>query len=54
MGKHNGGRGGTIVNVASVAGVTPVIQFPVYGATKYAVVGLTASLQVREFTENFG
>ena len=45
MGKHNGGRGGTIVNVSSVAGVTPAMEFPIYCATKYAVVGLTASLQ---------
>ena len=45
MGKHNGGRGGTIVNIASVAGVTPVKEFPIYCGTKYAVVGFTASLQ---------
>ena len=45
MGKHNGGRGGTIVNIASIAGVTPAVEFPIYCATKYAVVGLTASLQ---------
>ncbi|XP_078608151.1 15-hydroxyprostaglandin dehydrogenase [NAD(+)]-like [Branchiostoma floridae x Branchiostoma japonicum] len=43
MGKQNGGKGGLIVNVASIAGL---YAFPsiVYAATKAGVVGLTRSL----------
>lgn len=36
--------GGTIVNVASLAGVNPVPQMAAYAATKWALVGLTRSL----------
>ncbi|XP_076632460.1 uncharacterized protein LOC143347313 [Colletes latitarsis] len=45
MGKHNGGKGGTIVNVASVAGITPQRYLPVYGGTKYALVAFTSSIK---------
>ncbi|CAH1270644.1 HPGD [Branchiostoma lanceolatum] len=43
MGKRNGGNGGLIINMASVAGI---YAFPasVYAATKAGVVGLTRSL----------
>ncbi|XP_033194278.1 15-hydroxyprostaglandin dehydrogenase [NAD(+)]-like [Bombus vancouverensis nearcticus] len=44
MGKHRGGKGGTIVNISSLAGLTPVIYYPIYAATKHAIVGLTNSL----------
>ncbi|XP_046751401.1 uncharacterized protein LOC124414497 [Diprion similis] len=43
MGIDNGGKGGTIVNVSSIAGVIPLLIFPVYCATKHAVIGLTRS-----------
>ncbi|XP_071857429.1 15-hydroxyprostaglandin dehydrogenase [NAD(+)]-like [Bombus fervidus] len=44
MGKHKGGKGGTIVNISSMAGLAPVIYYPIYAATKHAIVGLTNSL----------
>ncbi|XP_023225714.1 15-hydroxyprostaglandin dehydrogenase [NAD(+)]-like [Centruroides sculpturatus] len=43
MGKHNGGSGGSVVNVASIAGLLPCPYFPVYAATKGGVVSLTRS-----------
>jgi NAD(P)-dependent dehydrogenase (short-subunit alcohol dehydrogenase family) len=36
--------GGTIVATASMAGVVPVVEDPIYGATKHAVVGFVRSL----------
>ncbi|XP_031552603.1 15-hydroxyprostaglandin dehydrogenase [NAD(+)]-like [Actinia tenebrosa] len=39
------GHGGTIINVASIAGLIPATDMPVYAATKHAVVGLTRSLE---------
>ena len=41
MGKDNGGKGGVVVNTASIAGLAPSACCPVYSATKYAVIGLT-------------
>ncbi|KAK3096864.1 hypothetical protein FSP39_004131 [Pinctada imbricata] len=43
MKKENGGSGGTIVNVASLAGVVPVSYSPAYAASKHGVVGYTRS-----------
>ncbi|KYN00936.1 15-hydroxyprostaglandin dehydrogenase [NAD+] [Cyphomyrmex costatus] len=45
MGKHKGGKGGTIVNVASLAGIYPFFLCPVYSSSKYAVVGFGLSLE---------
>ena len=39
-----GGGGGSIVITASLSGLTPYPQDPVYSLTKHAVVGLTRSL----------
>jgi NAD(P)-dependent dehydrogenase (short-subunit alcohol dehydrogenase family) len=39
------GQGGHIVNTASMAGLAPMIGLGAYVATKYAVVGLTETLQ---------
>lgn len=47
MGKHKGGKGGTIINISSMAGLAPVIYYPIYAATKHAIVGLTNSLAVK-------
>lgn len=47
MGKHRGGKGGTIINISSMAGLAPVIYYPIYAATKHAIVGLTNSLAVK-------
>lgn len=52
MGKHRGGKGGTIVNISSLAGLTPVIYYPIYAATKHAIVGLTNSLAVKLALKN--
>ncbi|XP_046751399.1 15-hydroxyprostaglandin dehydrogenase [NAD(+)]-like [Diprion similis] len=43
MGKDKGGKGGTLVNVASVAGLIPSQPFPIYHGTKHAVVGISRS-----------
>lgn len=45
MSKHNGGNGGTILNVASIVGLHPIKCVPVYSATKHAVVGFSRSIQ---------
>ncbi|KAL6266379.1 hypothetical protein P5V15_003234 [Pogonomyrmex californicus] len=44
MGKHKGGKGGVIVNVASLAALTPAVMHPVYTATKYGVLGFSQAL----------
>lgn len=45
MGKHKNGNGGTVVNVASMAGLFPTRCIPVYVASKYAVVGFSRAIQ---------
>ncbi|XP_038044065.1 15-hydroxyprostaglandin dehydrogenase [NAD(+)]-like [Patiria miniata] len=44
MSPAEGGTGGKIINIASVAGFHPFEIVPVYTASKFAVVGLTRSL----------
>lgn len=44
MDKTNGGHGGVILNMASLAGVIPYEFSPVYAATKHGVVGFTRSI----------
>ncbi|EGI60545.1 15-hydroxyprostaglandin dehydrogenase [Acromyrmex echinatior] len=44
MGKHKGGKGGVIVNIASVAALDPGYFFPIYSASKCAVLGFSQSL----------
>ncbi|KAJ3662605.1 hypothetical protein Zmor_006944, partial [Zophobas morio] len=39
--KFKTGDEGVIVNIASVAGITPSGLFPIYSATKYAVLGMS-------------
>jgi 15-hydroxyprostaglandin dehydrogenase (NAD) len=46
MGKDEGGKGGVVINMASIAGLEAVAPFPLYSATKHAVIGLTRSLGV--------
>ncbi|XP_020383022.1 15-hydroxyprostaglandin dehydrogenase [NAD(+)]-like [Rhincodon typus] len=46
MSKETGGKGGVIVNIASMSGVTPYYLGPVYAASKYGVVGFTTSLSL--------
>ncbi|XP_043260461.1 15-hydroxyprostaglandin dehydrogenase [NAD(+)]-like [Colletes gigas] len=49
MGKHKGGKGGVIANVASIAGLLVLHKSPVYCSTKHAVVGFSRCLQ-----DNYG
>ncbi|KAF2899023.1 hypothetical protein ILUMI_07150 [Ignelater luminosus] len=44
MGKDKGGKGGVIVNMASIAGLKPADVLPVYCATKHFVVAFSRSL----------
>ncbi|GFR22663.1 15-hydroxyprostaglandin dehydrogenase [Trichonephila clavata] len=43
MGKSKGGKGGIVINTASVAGFLPIADIPIYVASKHGVVGLTRS-----------
>ncbi|XP_076451652.1 15-hydroxyprostaglandin dehydrogenase [NAD(+)]-like [Babylonia areolata] len=43
MRRDKGGRGGVIINTASAAGLSRFYWFPVYVASKHAVVGYTTS-----------
>ncbi|KAL6267505.1 hypothetical protein P5V15_000579 [Pogonomyrmex californicus] len=45
MGKHKGGKGGTIVNIASRAGLEAFPAAPVYSTSKYAVIGFSLNLE---------
>ncbi|XP_039888277.1 15-hydroxyprostaglandin dehydrogenase [NAD(+)]-like isoform X2 [Simochromis diagramma] len=54
MNKLNGGKGGTIINVASVAGLTPVPSCPVYTATKHAVIGFTRAMATASSASGYG
>jgi short-subunit dehydrogenase len=46
MGKHKGGNGGVVVNIASVAGLGIKTACPVYDGTKFFVVGYSLSISV--------
>lgn len=52
MGKHRGGKGGTIINISSMAGLAPAVYYPIYAATKHAIVGFTNSLAVKLTLKN--
>ncbi|OXU17447.1 hypothetical protein TSAR_016929 [Trichomalopsis sarcophagae] len=43
MGKDTGGKGGVIVNVASVLGLEACPQLPIYSATNHAVIAFSRS-----------
>ncbi|KOC61724.1 15-hydroxyprostaglandin dehydrogenase [NAD(+)] [Habropoda laboriosa] len=45
MGKHKGGRGGTIVNISSIVGLQPYKCCPVYCASKHNVMAFSHCLQ---------
>ncbi|KAM7361759.1 alcohol dehydrogenase-like isoform 1-T2 [Cochliomyia hominivorax] len=44
MDKTNGGRGGVILNIASVLGLEPCSPIAIYSASKFGVIGFTRSL----------
>jgi 15-hydroxyprostaglandin dehydrogenase (NAD) len=46
MGKDKGGKGGVVVNIASILGLAPMAGCPVYAGTKHAVIGITRSFGV--------
>jgi NAD(P)-dependent dehydrogenase (short-subunit alcohol dehydrogenase family) len=54
MGKDEGGKGGVLVNISSILGLAPLAIFPVYVATKHAVIGLTRSFAVSTAYNNVG
>jgi 15-hydroxyprostaglandin dehydrogenase (NAD) len=48
MGYHHNGKGGAIVNVASVFGLKTSAALPIFTATKHGVCGFTKSLKVNQ------
>jgi len=46
MGRHKGGKGGTIVNMSSIIGLQGNPLAPIFAGTNFAVVGFTSSLLV--------
>ncbi|XP_058063143.1 alcohol dehydrogenase 1-like [Anopheles bellator] len=54
MSRAKGGKGGVIVNVASVAGLEPIPFIPIYSASKHGVVGFTRSLGVPQIYDRTG
>lgn len=52
--RDNGGNGGVILNMASLAGIFPVNYTPVYCATKHAVIGYTRSWALHPDAVNNG
>ncbi|XP_068994074.1 uncharacterized protein [Neodiprion pinetum] len=52
MGKDKGGKGGVIVNTASIYGLEPSPWSPVYAATKHGVVGLSRSFGLPYYYDN--
>ncbi|XP_006770792.1 PREDICTED: 15-hydroxyprostaglandin dehydrogenase [NAD(+)] isoform X1 [Myotis davidii] len=54
MSKQNGGEGGIIVNMSSLAGLMPVAQQPVYCASKHGIVGFTRSAAMATNLMNSG
>lgn len=49
MSKTNGGRGGTVANVSSVAGLDYLFSAPAYAASKNGVTGFTRCFGVGFF-----
>ncbi|KAM6983783.1 15-hydroxyprostaglandin dehydrogenase [NAD(+)] [Tautogolabrus adspersus] len=54
MSKLNGGRGGVIINTASMAGLGPLPSCPVYTATKHGVVGFTRAMAAASSALGYG
>lgn len=54
MGIENGGRGGMIINMASVLGLFPTSCAPVYSASKHGVIGFTRSLAGQRLESELG
>lgn len=54
MSIENGGRGGIIINIASVAGLDSYFNAPAYCASKHGVIGYTRSLADEKLQPKFG
>ncbi|KAM9728808.1 15-hydroxyprostaglandin dehydrogenase [NAD(+)]-like [Menidia menidia] len=54
MNKLTGGRGGVIINMASMAGIGPFPSCPVYTATKHGVVGFTRAMGAASEASGYG
>uniref|UniRef100_A0A3Q4H5J5 15-hydroxyprostaglandin dehydrogenase n=1 Tax=Neolamprologus brichardi TaxID=32507 RepID=A0A3Q4H5J5_NEOBR len=54
MNKLTGGRGGVIINVASMAGIGVLSCSPVYTATKHGVVGFTQAFAAASVASGYG
>ncbi|XP_030294908.1 15-hydroxyprostaglandin dehydrogenase [NAD(+)] [Sparus aurata] len=54
MNKLKGGRGGVIINTASMAGLGPLPSCPVYTATKHGVVGFTRAMAANSALSGYG
>ncbi|ELK17547.1 15-hydroxyprostaglandin dehydrogenase [NAD(+)] [Pteropus alecto] len=54
MSKQNGGEGGIVINMSSMAGLLPSAQLPVYCASKHGVVGFTRSAAMAANLMNSG
>ncbi|GLD46708.1 15-hydroxyprostaglandin dehydrogenase [NAD(+)] [Lates japonicus] len=54
MSKLTGGRGGVIINTASMAGIGPLFSCPVYTATKHGVVGFTRAMAGASTASGYG
>ncbi|XP_062991376.1 15-hydroxyprostaglandin dehydrogenase [NAD(+)] isoform X2 [Elgaria multicarinata webbii] len=54
MKTENGGTGGAIVNISSLAGLMPAAHQPVYSASKHGVIGFTRSIAMAATAGNYG
>ena len=54
MGKDRGGKGGVVVNLASILGLQEVSSCPIYVGTKHFVVGLTRSFGKQFYADRTG
>lgn len=46
MDKSKGGRGGTIVNISSVAGIEPLGMIAIYSAAKHGIAAFSRAMAV--------
>ncbi|XP_012672013.1 15-hydroxyprostaglandin dehydrogenase [NAD(+)] [Clupea harengus] len=54
MKKERGGRGGVIINIASMAGLGPLPTCPVYTATKHGVMGFSRAVAMASEAAGYG
>ncbi|XP_005814390.1 15-hydroxyprostaglandin dehydrogenase [NAD(+)]-like [Xiphophorus maculatus] len=54
MNQLSGGRGGVIINMASMAGIGPLLSCPSYTASKFGVVGFTRAMAAASEASGYG